>query len=115
MFRSLRDSFLSEASNWILWLVVFFSAGIAFYFSLDKEPNLHLVSASVASLLSLILLLRKNQIFLCILLPIFFFSFGITVATWRSYNLSTDKLTKKIEKARIYGQVLPQQIIVSRR
>ena len=86
------------------WLF-FFATGIGLYFSLDKEPNLQLVSLISAFTIIFILLFRKNKtVWLC-LLPIFFFSFGITTAAWRTHNLSTEKLTKKIEKAKIYGVV----------
>ena len=103
--EKIKNIFFEEISNWILWLVVFFATGIGFYFSLDKEPNLQLVSLISTFTLTFILLFRKNKMVLICFLPIFFFSFGITTAAWRTHNLSTEKLTKKIEKAKIYGVV----------
>ena len=112
MLKIIRDIFFAEISNWILWLVVFFAAGIGFYFSLNKEPNLHLVSLVSLFVFIFILLFRKCKTVCLFLLPIFFFSFGITVATWRTHNLWSEKLTKEIKNAKIYGvveKILPSE------
>ena len=100
-----KDIFFAEISNLILWLVVFFATGIGFYFALDKEPNLRMVSLiSLIAFICILFSIRRKILWL-LLLPIFFFSFGVTVAAWRTHNLSTEKLTEKIEKAKIYGVV----------
>lgn len=105
MLKLVRNVFLSEISNYILWLVVFFGAGIAFYFSLDNEPNLKLVFLSSLILFIFLLLLKNHRTILFLLLPIFFFLFGITIATWRTHNLHHEKLTKTIKDAKIYAVV----------
>ena len=105
MFRIVREVFLAEIQNYILWLIVFFAAGIIFYFSLNYEPDLILVSITYAVIFIIILLLKNYKAVILILLPILFFSCGITTATWRSHNIKFAKITEKIDHAKIYAVV----------
>lgn len=105
MLKIIKDTFFAELSNWILWLVVFFASGIGFYFSLDKEPSLYLVSSISWLLAVAVLLVRNRKPLWLLLLPAFFFLFGITIATWRTHSLWAEKLSTRVNTAKVYGVV----------
>ncbi|NRA73398.1 MAG: ComEC/Rec2 family competence protein [Rickettsiales bacterium] len=105
MLRGVKEVLLAEISSYIIWLVIFFAFGIGFYFSLDNEPSLSIVFLVSLVIFVVTLLLRNCRPILFLLLPILFFSFGITVATWRTHNIKFDKLVKPIKNAKIYGVV----------
>lgn len=105
LFLILEENFLFEIHNYVLWVITFFALGIGFYFSLDSEPSLTLVSALVVLAFMFLLVMRRHERIRFIILPILFFLLGLCVATWRAELVRVPKIIDAIPKAKIYGVV----------
>lgn len=103
--QQIAANFLFEIHNYVLWIITFFAFGIGFYFSLDNEPSLTLVSALAVFAFMFLIVMRRHERMRLVILPIFFFLLGLCVATWRAEFVRAPKISDAIPKAKIYGVV----------
>lgn len=105
LYGFLKENFLSDIGNWILWLIAFYSFGTMFYFSLLEEPNISTwaVLSSIAFFVSIFF--RHNIFLLCLSLCIFCFSIAIVNSSFRTQNLLSSKLDISLKKVKIQGVI----------
>jgi competence protein ComEC len=60
VYANIRDNLLHEAERWVLWLPVFFGAGIGVYFSLYDEPEIFVAPALIAIAIIFLIISRHN-------------------------------------------------------
>jgi competence protein ComEC len=102
----LSDCFFEETDNFILWLVAFFAAGTAYYFSLAIEPDW--CTWLGLSLLSLLIFFcsKNNTLARLLFLIIFCFSIAVVNASLRTISLSSSRLDYSLKNAKIVGKII---------
>lgn len=95
-FSFLKDSFLKENENRILWLPFFYALGIICYFAINFEPNIRYVFASIIIIfLAIIYFKHDTKIKLC-LSVLCIFSTGFLVANLKAVQMNSPVLQKEI-------------------
>lgn len=109
--RPLRDLLAAEQDRWVLWLPVFYGAGIGFYFLLAREPPDWLgPTAAVAAGLGLAVFAvvrhRLVPAFAVILLPALLLLAGFGIAQWRAQAVAAPVLQRETGPVRFTGRVI---------
>jgi len=100
-----KDNFFSDIGNWVLWLIVFYSFGTMFYFSLSEEPDIKLwISFSLLSAV-FVFLFRNNFILFACSICFLCFSIAVVNSSFRTSNLLSSKLNVPLKKAKISGVI----------
>lgn len=106
MLKYIHKTFLSEYNNWILWLPVFFCAGICGYFSLNYEPDIRYSAYLSAALLAIMVFYRKKQLLLWVLTVFLMISSGFAAANFRSIMQYSPMLNESPGAVGVKGRVL---------
>lgn len=97
--EKLSSLFSQERHQLILWLPVFFGAGIALYFALPTEPTLHNPMAMSALFGSMLLLSRRNIWAVRVLILMIMFSGGFAVAMFRAHQVQAPVIADEWKKS----------------
>lgn len=89
MLRYIKQQFLEEAQNWILWLPVFFGLGIGLYFALPFEPSSGDAIRAVTLPLILLVGLRRRLIWRFICIALLFTGMGFSVTKIKADSINT--------------------------
>lgn len=109
---------VAERERWILWVPVFFGAGVALYFSLPSEPALWpwLVAAFLCLVAAFVLRRRPAageqpgaMILAAGVVALALVFAGAAVATWRAQSVAAPILVSSIGPERISGRVVRAQ------
>lgn len=101
----MRAAFADEGERWILWLPVFFGAGIAIYFALPVEPQPWLGGTAFASALAVGVVGRRRLALVIIMAVLGTVAAGFTVVQWRTHSVAAPTLTKRLGPVRLTGRV----------
>jgi competence protein ComEC len=107
----LLENFYKEQSRFILWLPVFFMAGIFYYFSLHQEPLFSSVIIILSILTCLFLFFCRAKELLFILYPVIFFMGGFSIIFMKTHMLNTVMLKENMKDILIQGMVLEKEFI----
>lgn len=106
LIQYLGHQLLAEADRWMLWLPVFFGAGIAWYFQLTYEPPALAAPLIFGLLLATTLACRQRQLWFWLLLPLTFVSAGFGAAELRSYVVAGPMIDRSIGPTTVSGRVI---------
>ena len=101
----LRAAFADEGERWILWLPVFFGAGIGVYFALPAEPPPWLGAVVFAGTLALGVAARRWVAQVLIMAALGTAAAGFTVVQWRTQVVAAPMLTERLGPVRLSGRV----------
>ena len=109
--RPLRDLLAAEQDRWVLWLPVFYAAGIGGYFLLASEPPSWLgpAAATVAGLALAVLALLRHRLPVAVtaaLLPMLLLLAGFGVAQWRAQAVAAPVLQRETGPVHFLGRVI---------
>ena len=104
-FGRLRDVFADEGERWILWLPVFFGAGIGVYFALPVEPSPWLGALAFAGALVLGVAGRRWIALVLIMATLGTMAAGFAVVQWRTQAVAAPMLTERLGPVRLAGRV----------
>lgn len=100
-----KDNFFSDIGNWVLWLIVFYSFGTMFYFSLSEEPDIKLwIVISITSAV-LVFFCRNNLILFACAICFMCFSVAVVNSSFRTSGLLSSKLNVPLKKVKISGVI----------
>ena len=108
MFNNLSNIFTCQHHQWPLWYPVAVGCGIAYYFSLNKEPHTILPFLGIALLLFLFTILfrtvsRHGWALLLLLTTLGFV--GVTSGILRTQNVQSPRITADTGVTRIQGYI----------
>src|ERR1700751_5428794 len=113
------SSFVAKLKAWLRaeagagrllpWVPVAFGAGIALYFSADREPGLSVVALVAAGLCAAALLLRRHIIF-PVAVMIAAVAAGFAMATWKTARVAHGVLARPIYSVALTGFVETRDI-----
>jgi alpha-beta hydrolase superfamily lysophospholipase len=107
----LREWIAAEAGAGRLlpWVPIAFGAGIAFYFTADREPVLSVAAVTAAGLGLAALLLRRQKLF-PIAVMIAAMAAGFAAATWKTARVAHGVLARPIYSVTLSGFVETRDI-----
>jgi competence protein ComEC len=100
----LKEQITANKNRLSLWSPVMLMVGIAWYFSLSKEPYVYVgIIALAVSMLFLALAWRSafRTVFIALLLV----TLGFTVAQWRAYRMATPLLSSELHYREVEGTI----------
>lgn len=100
-----KDNFFSDIGNWVLWLIVFYSFGTMFYFSLSEEPEIKLWMVIVLSSAVLVFFSRNHLILFACAICFMCFSIAVVNSSFRTSNLLSSKLNMPLKKVKVSGVI----------
>jgi competence protein ComEC len=106
LVQYLSHNLMVESDRWMLWLPVFFGAGIASYFQLTSEPPALAGPLIFGVLLAAALICRQRQIWFWLFLPLAFVAAGFSMAEFRSYAVAGPMIDRTIGPATVSGRVI---------
>jgi len=95
----------AETDRLILWLPVFFAAGIALYFALPAEPETRVAAAFVLGALGLFWFVRGSSFSLAFGVAVLAVSFGFGAAKLRKELVRAPVLQEELRHVSIHGYV----------
>jgi competence protein ComEC len=95
----------AETDRLILWLPVFFAAGIALYFALPAEPETRVAAAFVLGALGLFWFVRGSPFSLAFGVAVLAVSFGFGAAKLRTELVRAPVLQEELRHVSIHGYV----------
>ena len=104
-FDRLRAAFADEGERWILWLPVFFGAGIGIYFALPSEPPPWLGGLAFAGALAVGAMGRRWPALVLIMAALGTAAAGFTIVQWRTAAVAAPMLTERLGPVRLSGRV----------
>ena len=111
LIEKLRTWIRAEAGAGRLlpWVPVAFGAGIAFYFTADREPVLSVVAVVAVGLCAAAFLLRRQKIF-PIAVMIAAIAAGFAIATWKTVRVAHGVLARPMYSVSLSGFVQTRDI-----
>jgi competence protein ComEC len=108
----LRETLAEERERWILWLPVWFAAGIGAYFSLAAEPALWMGIAAAASLCLALALAAwlHSALAMLLLAPLAAAFCGFAAAEWRTAGMDSPLLRRATPAIELHGRVLSVEL-----
>lgn len=109
--RPFRDLLAAEQDRWVLWLPVFYAAGIGCYFLLATEPPAWLGPglAGTGALGLAVLAAARHRLpasASVVLLPLLLLLAGFGVAQWRAHAVAAPVLQRETGPVRFVGRVV---------
>src|SRR5580700_3842112 len=106
LFGALADRFAAERDRHLLWLPVFFGAGIGVYFALTVEPPLWpgLVMASAGATVSLAM--HRHRAWCGIALALAVFAAGFALMRETAWERQTPMLQRQLGPVTVTGRVV---------
>lgn len=107
--RALARTFADERDRWALWLPVCLGAGIAAYFSFDREPAIWIGPLGIAACCVVGLAGRRRTVWLIPAIALGVAALGLGLAQLRAASVAEPILEKRIGPVEIAGRLIANE------
>lgn len=108
--EALAERIAAERDRLLLWLPVFFAAGIGVYFGLPYEPPRWLAPAATLAAMAMAIVGRRRGGWLMIGLAAIAAGLGFAAAQWRTYSVAAPVIERRLGPIDVEGRVAAVEI-----